>query len=76
MQISQAQPKIDQPLPERLLKASEVAEILNISKAFVYQLMQQKKIRTVKIGHVRRVRQADLQSFIKENLSQHVSSFR
>lgn len=53
-------------LPERLLKASEVAQILNVSRAFAYQLMQQGKIRTVEIGSARRVRPEDLQKFIAE----------
>ena len=50
--------------PERLLKAVEVAEILNVSRAFAYQLMQRGEIRTVAIGTARRVRRKDLQEFI------------
>jgi excisionase family DNA binding protein len=56
-------------LPERLLKATEVAEILNVSKAYAYQLIQQRKIRSVKIGGARRVRPVDLDLFIEENLT-------
>jgi excisionase family DNA binding protein len=33
-----------------LLKAVEVAEILSISRAYAYRLMQQGEIRTVAIG--------------------------
>ena len=36
-----------EPLPERLLTAVEVAKVLNISRAFAYQLMKRGKIRTV-----------------------------
>ncbi len=52
---------------ERLLRATEVAEILNVSKAFVYQLMQKGLIRTVRIGASRRIRLDDLTRFIEEN---------
>ena len=53
--------------PIQLLKASEVAEKLNISKAFVYKLMNQGVLPSVKIGYSKRVRQEDLQRFIREN---------
>lgn len=57
-------------LPERqLLKAIEVAKILNISRALAYQLMQQRKIRTVHINGARRVRPVDLQNYIEKNLT-------
>lgn len=56
-------------IQERLLKATDVAEILNISRAMAYQLLQQGKIRSVNIGSARRVRLQDLQFFIEENLS-------
>jgi excisionase family DNA binding protein len=55
---------------EKLLKAIEVAEILNISRAMAYELMRQGKIPTVHIGCARRVRPVDLQEFISRNLSQ------
>jgi excisionase family DNA binding protein len=52
-------------LPEKLLKAIEVAETLNVSRAYAYRLMQQGKIRTVIIGRARRVRPEDLTLFIE-----------
>ena len=55
-------------LPERLLTAVEVASVLNISRAFAYQLMQHGKIRTVCIEGARRVRPEDLRSFIEKSL--------
>jgi excisionase family DNA binding protein len=55
--------------PTRLLKAIEVAKILNISRAFAYQLMQRGEIRSVVIGTSRRVRPEDLTEFIAGNLS-------
>ena len=55
--------------PEKLLKAVQVAEILNVSRAFAYQLMQKGLIPTVKILGAKRVRQEDLLRFIQENIS-------
>ena len=56
------------PVEERLLKAVEIAEILNISRAMAYRLMQTRKIPTVRIGSARRVRPVDLHNYIQENL--------
>ena len=56
-------------LENKLLRAIEVAQALNVSRAFAYRLMQQGKIRTVIIAKARRVRPADLQDFITQNLS-------
>ena len=53
----------------KLLRATEVAQILNVSRAFAYRLMQHGMIRTVAIAKSRRVRPADLQDFINKNLS-------
>jgi excisionase family DNA binding protein len=55
-------------LPKRLLTAVEVARLLNISRAFAYQLMKRGKIRTVLIEGARRVRPEDLQRFIEASL--------
>jgi excisionase family DNA binding protein len=63
----------NEQLPDRLLKAAEIAEILNISKAYAYQLMKQGNIRTVKIGGAVRVRPCDLEIYIEENLTLPVS---
>ena len=52
----------------KLLRATEVAQILNVSRAFAYRLMQQGRIRTVVIAKTRRVRPADLQDFIENSL--------
>ena len=53
----------------RLLRASEVAQILNVSKAFAYRLMQQGRIRSVIIEKAVRVRPEDLQTFIEQHLT-------
>jgi len=54
---------------QRMLKADEVADILSISKAMVYKLMQTGDIRTVRIASARRVRQEDLAAFIENRLT-------
>ena len=51
--------------PERLLTAGEVADVLNISRAFAYRLMKQGKIQTVFIEGARRVRPEDLRAYIE-----------
>jgi excisionase family DNA binding protein len=56
-------------LPQRLMTAVEVAKVLNVSRAFAYQLMRRGKIRTVFIEGARRVRPQDLASFIEGSLS-------
>jgi excisionase family DNA binding protein len=55
----------------RLLKAAEVAEYLNISRAMAYRLMQRGLIRTVQIGSNCRVRPKDLFAYIESNLTPH-----
>ena len=54
---------------EQLLKATDIAYILNISRAMAYRLMQVGKIRTVSIGTSKRVRKKDLITYIENNLS-------
>jgi len=56
-------------IPTRLLTGDEIAEILNVSRSFAYQLMRTGEIPTVHIGRSVRVRQQDLERFIEENLS-------
>lgn len=52
--------------PEKLLKAVDVAEILNISKALSYRLLQQGDIPAVRINSAVRVRPMDLERFIQK----------
>ena len=54
---------------EKLLKAPQVAEILNISRAMAYRLIQTGKIRSVQIGAACRVRPEDLEQYIQDNLT-------
>jgi excisionase family DNA binding protein len=61
-------PIVNNDFPERLMTAVEVSRVLNISRAFTYQLMKRGKIRTVFIEGARRVRPEDLRAFIEESL--------
>jgi len=54
---------------ERLLKAEEVAVYLNVSRSFVYKLMNQGQLRYVQINNSKRVRSEDLMEFIKSSLT-------
>jgi excisionase family DNA binding protein len=59
----------DQIMPDtkRLLKASEVAEMLQLSRSKAYQLMQQGEIPTVRMGRTVRVKRSDLEEYIKQS---------
>lgn len=50
-----------------LLKGNDVARVLNISRAFAYQLMHQGEIPTVRIGNAVRVRREELVAYIDHN---------
>ena len=41
---------------EKLLKATDVAEVLNISRSMSYRIIQRGEIRSVSIGRAKRVR--------------------
>jgi excisionase family DNA binding protein len=51
---------------ERLLKAVDIARILNISKALAYRLIQQGDIQVVRINHAVRIKPSDLEAFIRQ----------
>ena len=50
-----------------LLKGNDVARMLNISRAFAYQLMRQGEIPTVRIGNAVCVCKEDLLAYIDHN---------
>jgi len=60
----------DSTFLQRLLKAIEVAEILNVSKSMAYRLMQTREIPTVNIGNAKRVRPIDLRNYINSKLTE------
>jgi excisionase family DNA binding protein len=59
-------------LEERLLRAEDVSDLLNISLPFAYKLMELGRIRTVKVGRSIRVRPIDLSTYIQQNLQNPV----
>ena len=54
----------------RLLKTDEVADILQVSRSFAYQLMKRGEIPSVRIGNAVRVRPEDLQRYISDKALQ------
>jgi excisionase family DNA binding protein len=56
---------------ERLLKPADVAEILQVSKAYAYVLMNRGEIPLVRIGKIVRVWLEDLERYIKEKTAQN-----
>jgi excisionase family DNA binding protein len=61
---SQASP-IPPSRPDSILTAGEVAQILRLSKAKAYRLMQTGEIRSIQFDRTTRVRRQDLDEFIK-----------
>ena len=56
----------------QLLRPSDVAAHLNISKSYAYRLMQTGEVPVVRIGKACRVRPQDLEAYIKRNLHNQV----
>ena len=52
----------------RLLKPSEVAQILNISKSFAYRLMRRGDLATIHLGRAIRVRPSDLEDYLQSRI--------
>ena len=51
-----------------LLKGSDIAKLLNVSRSFAYHLMQSGELPTVRLGHSVRVRPKDLVEYIEKNV--------
>ena len=56
-------------MDDTILRPSKVAEILAVSKPFVYQLISRGELASLKLGRVRRVRRSDLDLFISNHIS-------
>ena len=61
-------------MTEKLLKGTQVAEILNISRSAAYNLIQRGNLPSVRFGRSVRVRPTDLENFIEQNASQGFKS--
>lgn len=55
------------PNMNKLLKPKEVSDLLQISRAMVYQMIQRGEIPAVRMGTAVRVRGIDLEEFIKRS---------
>jgi excisionase family DNA binding protein len=53
----------------KLLRGDDVAKILNVSRAFAFQLMRRGEIPTIRLGRAVRVRRQDLDNFIAKNVN-------
>ena len=54
---------------DKLLTAQEVANLLNVSKAKAYQMMQRGEIASARMGHAVRLRRRDLDDFFQGKLA-------
>jgi excisionase family DNA binding protein len=52
---------------EELLKADDIARLLNISKPMAYRLMQRGEIAVIRINTAVRVKPSDLQAYIERS---------
>ena len=55
------------PKAEKLLKAKEVAEILQVSRSLAYQMIRRGEIPTIRVGSAVRVQHGDLEKFIEQS---------
>ena len=67
--------RAEQPLPERLLTVAEAAELLNTTQRFPRRLIEERRIRFVRIGprHVR-IPESALREFIQAGLVEPVTT--
>ena len=56
-------------VPSILLKPSDIARRLNVSRSLAYRLLQSGEIPTVRFGHSVRIRSIDLEAFIQRNFN-------
>ena len=61
---------------EQLLRISDVAEILKISKTTVYRLADSGELPSVRFGGMVRVRELDLQEYILAHLQKGLENVR
>lgn len=52
-----------------LLRAEEVAELVDVHPATVYRWVRQGLLRAMRIGRVVRIRRCDVSEFVRSNLS-------
>lgn len=55
--------------PERFYKLAEVQKMLGVSRATLWRWTAEKNLKVVRIGHVARIRESDLQTFLKRHES-------
>ena len=56
-------------MDDKLLTCTEVQEILRISKSKLYRLIHKEKLPVIRLGSTFRIRQSDLEKFLKNNES-------
>jgi excisionase family DNA binding protein len=64
----------DRPPPERLLTIAEAAEVLSTSERFPRRLIEQRRIRFVRVGRHVRIPESALSEFIEAGLVEPVTT--
>ena len=57
-------------MDDKLLTCTEVQNILRISKSKLYRLIHKEKLPVIRLGSTFRIRQSDLEKFLKNNESE------
>ncbi|MFE9813537.1 helix-turn-helix domain-containing protein [Streptomyces sp. NPDC005773] len=58
-------PVIAAPIDRLLYKPEEAAEALAVGRSTVYELMAEGALTYIKLGRIRRIRRADLETYVK-----------
>ena len=54
-------------MPDRFLRVSDVAEMLGVSRSTIWRWQTERGLKTVSIGGVTRIRESDLDVFLKHH---------
>jgi excisionase family DNA binding protein len=65
--------RTDKPPPDRLLAVGQAAELLGTSERFPRRLIEQRRIRFVRVGRHVRIPESDLREFIAAGLVEPIT---
>ena len=57
---------INNPYALRMVSVEKAAEIIDISRSYMYQLVNKKKVKSVKVGRLIKIRTSDLETFVNK----------
>ena len=69
---SKVQIRKENNMDKQLLTRQEVQTILRVSKSTMFRLIHEKKIQAVQVGSTFRIRQSDLEQFLREHTEKEI----